>query len=101
MAGDDPDPPPDAPTLVLVADPTLLLYEARDCPVVDYAVNNVDNSVGTLRAHDYWDNAADFIPRLITLLEKHPPTGVNSPALRRSEHDSHIGIFPFATSRLV
>jgi pimeloyl-ACP methyl ester carboxylesterase len=67
--GDDPEPSSEEPTLFQIVDPNKPFAEAKDCPVIDYVVNNVEHSVGTgLRAHAYWDNAADFIPRLVTLL---------------------------------
>ena len=81
--GDDPAPPPGQPTLFRIIDPSKPLTETQDCPVIDHQVDNVGHSVGSgLRAHDYWDNTTDFIPRLITLLEQLTPTRV-----RQSPHE--------------
>lgn len=76
--GDDPS---DQPTLFRIIDPNKSLTETDDCAVIDYKVDNVAHSVGSgLRAHNYWDNTADFIPRLITVL---------SDLVRSRHHPAH------------
>lgn len=69
----DPAPAPTAPTLFRLDDPDKPLDVTTDCPVTDLIVDNVANSGGSLSAHNYWDNASEFIPELARLLDAGTP----------------------------
>lgn len=57
------------PTLFRIGDVAKPSTATVDCPVEDIRVDNVAHSSGGgLRAHNYWDNAAQVIPRLAGLL---------------------------------
>ncbi len=45
--------------------------------VTDERVDNVQHSPdGSLRAHNYWDNAFEVVPRLATLIRERVPAAV-------------------------
>jgi len=63
----------------LPEDQSRTLFEAyepggvRPAPIDDRRVDNVANSLGSdLRAHNYWDNSAEFVPQLAEAIAARP-----------------------------